>query len=375
MKFLELFARNLIKPTPVPSRGGELLEKLEVCFSKPWRSSENSYFSFLNESAIELYHKVTRRITKNRKEYLRVTSRLLRVPLCISRKQIMLLGLILSCLTLFYPSTTTAQNFTQTINKTAEFVNLSDAGNKFIIKNIHGSVTIEGYDGDTIELTVNEAISGSPSETKQARQELEYKMERRGNLIFAYLDAPFITVNFEDGKINYCINRQDDDYQFTHDVTVRVPRGILLEGSTINKGTLSITGNFREVDAGNVNGDVSLEHMTSKTKANTVNGDITITYDEVPGQDSEYHTVNGTIEVYMPDDLSADVYFKSLHGDLYTDFDNVTRLTPQVNRETDSHGSVITYRLDKFSPLRIGNGGTKLRFRVLNGDVYIRKQS
>lgn len=330
MKFLELLIQNLVKPTPVPSRGGELLNKLRglrACSTKPWPSIG------------------------------------------------MTMGLIFSITLLIQPSVSSAQDFAQTINKTAEFANLSDAGNKFIIKNINGSVSIEAYDGNTIELTVNQEISGNSSEVEQGKQELEYKLERRGNLIFAYLDAPFITVDFENGKLNYCINRQDDDYQFTHDVTVRVPRNILMEGSTINKGMVSITGNFREVNADNVNGDVELKHMTSKTKANTVNGDITITYDEAPDQDSEYHTVNGTIEIYMPADLSADVFFKSMHGDLYTDFDNVTRLTPQVDKETDSHGSAITYRLDKFSPLRIGNGGTKLRFEVLNGDVYIRKQS
>ena len=284
-------------------------------------------------------------------------------------------GLLLLCLFFVQTSSSQAQDFTQTINKTAKFADPADAGNKFIIKNINGSVSIEAYEGNTIQLSIKEVIRGNSSEVEQGKQELEYKLERRGNLIFAYLDAPFINVNFENGEINFCMNRRDEDYQFTHDVTVRVPRGILLEGSTINKGTVMIAGNFREVSAHNVNGDVELEHMTSKTKANTVNGDITITYDEAPDQDSEYHTVNGTIEVYMPDDLSADVYFKSMHGDLYTDFENVTRLTPQVNKETDSHGSAITYRLDKFSPLRIGSGGTQLRFQVLNGDVYIRKQS
>lgn len=337
--------------------------------------NSSKYFSLLTKFAIKLYHKATQRSPKNRKENLYVTLCLLCVSSSYNRKPVIALGLILISLILFHPSAATAQDFTQTINKTAEFTNPSDAGNKFIIKNINGSVTIEAYEGNTIELSVKEVIRGSSSEVEQGKQELEYKIERRGNLIFAYLDAPFINVDFEDGEINFCMNRRDEDYQFTHDVHVRVPRDILLEGSTINKGTLSISGNFKEIEAHNVNGDVDLEHIISKMDAHTVNGDITIRYDRAPSQDSEYHTINGTIEVYMPDNLSADVYFKSMHGDLYTDFDNVQRLTPQVNKESDSHGSAITYRVDKFSPLRIGYGGTKLHFQVLNGDVYIRKQS
>ncbi len=287
-------------------------------------------------------------------------------------KYLFLTSALLICT--MFASTVQAQSSQWTVTKTAEFADKSDTNNKFRIMNINGSVTIEAYGGDTIKLSVNEKISGTSSEIEKGKQELEYKIERRGNLILAYLDAPFITLRYEDDQVHYRIDRDDDGYEFIHDVHVHVPRDILLEGSTINKGKLTVSGDFIEVEASNVNGDLDLSRLTSKTCASTVNGDITVSYDQAPDKDSEYHTVNGTIEVFMPNDLSADVYFKSMHGDLYTDFENVTRLTPEVNKQTESEGSSITYRVDKFSPLRIGNGGTKLRFEVLNGDVYLRKQ-
>lgn len=276
---------------------------------------------------------------------------------------------------LIQPINSSAQNFTRTIHKSAEFTDKSDPENKFRLMNINGSVTIEAYDGDTIELTVNEKITGSASEIEKGKKELSYNLEKKGNLILAYVDAPFINLWFQDyDEIHYNINRQHEDYQFIHEVHVKVPRGIRLEGSTINKGKLSITGPFREVEASNVNGKLDLHHMVSKTFANTVNGNITVSYDQAPNQDSEYHTVNGTINVFMPKDLSADVYFKSMQGDLYTDFENVKRLKPEVKKEIHSNGSAATYHIEKFSPLRIGDGKIKLRFQVLNGDVYLRKQ-
>lgn len=149
----------------------------------------------------------------------------------------------------------------------------------------------------------------------------------------------------------------------------------MLEGSTINKGTLSISGVFKEVKARNVNGAIHLDQIASQTIASTVNGDITASYVQAPDGDSEYHTVNGTIEVFMPGDLSADVYFSSLHGDLYTDFEHIQRLNPQVKKSDNATHSGTTYQVEKFKPLRFGNGGPKLYFRVLNGDVYLQKQS
>lgn len=288
----------------------------------------------------------------------------------------MTIGLLVVFLFLFQPLKTSAQDFTRTITKSARFASSSDAGNSFTLKNINGSVTIEAYDGDTIELTVDEQINGSSSEIARAKRELEYKLERRGNTILAYLDAPFITIKTrDDGEFHYCINRNDTDYQFIHDVHVKVPRGILLDASTINKGSLTISGSFKEVEANNVNGALDLSHLTSRTNAHTVNGDITAKYDRPPNKNSSYQTVNGTIKVFMPQELSADVYFKSMHGDLFTDFQNLERLKPEVQKSTHSDHSKVTYKVEEFMPIRIGRGGPKLHFQVLNGDVYIRKQS
>lgn len=285
----------------------------------------------------------------------------------------MIPGLIILLLSIILPGRAMAQDFSRTINKTAEFANQSDAGNKFRIMNINGSIAIEAYDGEMIDLTVRETIKGNSKEIEQAREELNYTLERHGSLILAYLDAPFISVKVRGNNISYSVNRDDEEYEFNHDVQVRVPRGILLDGSTINNGILKISGDFKEVKASNVNGDLNLKQLTSKTEASTVNGDIDISYDQPPTENSSYRTINGTIDIEMPDDLSADVYFKSLHGDLYTNYD-IKKLQPEVRKETDSHTSSVRYRVDKFSPVRIGDGGPKLTFDVLNGDVYLRKK-
>jgi len=292
----------------------------------------------------------------------------------------MIFAFFIQCVVLslvLQPDISKAQSFSRTITKKATFPNKTNPNNKFIIKNINGSVSIKAYDGNTIELTVNEKIRGNSDEIKKGKKELSYKLERDGNLIYAYPNAPFITITRDGDDINFCMHRDSDErgYRFSDDVTVRVPRDILVDGSTINKGTLTIDGSFKKVEASNVNGALELHHMTSETHASTVNGDITINYDRAPDNDSEYHTINGTINLNIPDDLSADVYFQSMHGDLYTNFNNIKRLKPEVLKQSHTNSGRITYQVDKTTPIRIGQGGPKLQFEVLNGDVYIRKQS
>lgn len=276
---------------------------------------------------------------------------------------------------LFQASCTMAQSFTQNIHKTARFADPSDPGNTFRLMNINGAVTVEAYDGQVVELSVDEEIEGSRQEIAQARRDLKFKLERRGNLILAYLDAPFITLKKEDGELQYNIERDGEDYEFTHTIHVRVPRGILLKSSVINCKAMTINGPFKEVIAHTVNGALQLHHLQSRTEASTVNGDITVSYDRSPDRNSSYHTVNGRIDVSMPGSLSADVYFESMNGDFYTNFTDIQRLKSKVHLNRNNHGSGTTYRIDEFRPVRIGQGGTELRFKVLNGDVYLRKQS
>lgn len=285
-------------------------------------------------------------------------------------------GLLLLTL-LLLPLYLSAQDFSQEINRSAKFENQNDAKNELRVYNINGSVTVEGYDGSEIQITAIREIKGSAKEVELAKEELSLRVQEEGNLVLVYIDAPFITLKRKGDRISYHIDRWDnwgeEDYRYLFDITVKVPEETHIRASTINKGIVTIRNTNRRVHASNVNGEVLLDGISGPTDAHTVNGDITATYLKSPDKDSDYQTVNGTIKVNYPDDLSADVKFKSMHGDLYTDFKNIERLQARVEKNTNSKGSKTTYRLDRFAPIRIGNGGPIFNFEVLNGDVYVQR--
>lgn len=285
----------------------------------------------------------------------------------------MTLRFIILVLLVSLPYITYAQDHTRTIEQNTQFQYPTHPDNELRVYNINGSVTITGYDGTEVELIAIEEIEGSEQEVEIAREELSLQIEQEGNTILIYLDAPFITLHRKNNRIHYRIDRWDDDYEFLYDITIRVPRNTHIYTSTINRGSVAIENTGRRVTASNVNGAVRLSNISGKTRAHTVNGDITARYVKSPEEDSEYQTVNGTIDVSYPEDLSADVRFKSLHGELYTDFENIERLQARVTANTRSSRGRTTYRLDRFAPLRIGDGGPTFNFEVLNGNVYIKR--
>tara|TARA_R100001143_G_C3360727_1_gene135364 strand:- start:10373 stop:11302 length:930 start_codon:yes stop_codon:yes gene_type:complete len=283
--------------------------------------------------------------------------------------------LLISIITLISASNVFAQSFTETRHETARFQNAGNVNNTLYIHNIHGDVIIKGYDGDEVQIEYHKEINADTrNDLDRAKEEIEFLIEEERDRILIYLDAPFIHVKKHDNKVSYNIRNWDDDYDFRFDIIVQVPRNTNLNVSTINNGKVTVE-NMRgqNVVASNVNGHVELANVTGITKAHTINGNVSASYNVSPAGNSSYQTLNGTIEVIYPEDLSADITFKSLHGDLYTDFQNVQRLETRVESDQDRRRGKTTYRIDKFAPLRIGNGGPKFSFEVLNGDVYIKQ--
>ncbi len=249
----------------------------------------------------------------------------------------------------------------------------------FNINNINGDLKVTGYDGDEILITGTKIISKKRGDLEQKEvDEIYLKQITKFNQTFVYVQAPGVEVEFKNGKIHHQVNwrrgrwNDKDRVHYEFNIEVKMPKSMMVKASTINGGELIVENMLNGVHAGNVNGNVFLKDVAGKTDAHTVNGDLEVVFAESPKLDSHFNTVNGSMEVYAPEDLSAVVTFKSLHGDLYTDFEQVTRLKPEMNKERDGKG--YRYRVGKNTPVQIGDGGARMEFETVNGSAYIRKR-
>lgn len=249
----------------------------------------------------------------------------------------------------------------------------------FNIRNINGDLKVTGYEGDEILVTGSKTIRKKRGDLDQKIIDQIYlRQEEYEGTIYVFVQAPGVEVDFKNGKMNYSMNwnrnrwEEYDEIQFEFNIEVKMPKDLMVKASTVNGGNLIVEHMMNGVDAGNVNGDVFLKEVAGKTHASTVNGNVEVYFAKSPTEDSEFHTVNGSMEIYSPEDLSAVVTFKSLHGDLYTDFEQVSRLKNQLNKEKT--GSGFRYRIGKTTPIQIGNGGPKMEFETVNGSAYIRKR-
>lgn len=275
-------------------------------------------------------------------------------------------GLVFSC------SNAPAQDikFSEKIHK--EFT--VSATTTLAIYNINGFIKVEGYDGDKVILEIDKTISGKTQAImEEGKNEFKLNFDQNSDSLIVYMSEPWdARPNRNQDRWN---NHRKIEYDYNLDFTIKVPKGINLIASTINRGDVNVTDVVGRLKANNVNGKITLKNVKNLYDAHTINGNVTVNYIALPPDDAKYYTLNGDLNITYPANFSADCEFKSFNGDFYTDFENVEKLPSKISKITTNEGKGTTHKLSKGSSIRIGNGGKNLKFETFNGNIFIKKQS
>ena len=160
------------------------------------------------------------------------------------------------------------------------------------------------------------------------------------------------------------------------DLVITVPHHASLQLKAMNDGLIDVEQVDGEIDADSLNGRIILKNVSGSVLAHCLNGEIVATLDQVDSsKPMAFSTLNGDIDVTLPDSVRANVRMKTDNGEIYSDFDikleggsHVVTSDPG-ERE---HGHRI--RLDKTIHGTINGGGPDYQFTSLNGQIYIRKR-
>ncbi|WPV02655.1 hypothetical protein SNE26_12775 [Mucilaginibacter sp. cycad4] len=246
------------------------------------------------------------------------------------------------------------------------------SGTTLAIYNIWGSITVQGYSGNQVSIEVDETIRGkNAGDVETGKKEVKLGFDQKANSIIAYTAEPY------DTRPRRNWNREDHhhmDYTVKLEYTVKVPYGMNLCVSTVNDGNVEVKDVYGALKVNNVNGGITIANAKGTTSAHTINGPLNVTYLSVPPDVSSYYTLNGKLEVTYPANLAADLEFKSMNGQFYTDFPDAEILPTRVSKTESKSGSGTTYKLSKNNGVRIGAGGKLFKFETLNGNIYIKKQ-
>jgi len=231
-----------------------------------------------------------------------------------------------------------AAQINETVEKSFEVTNDS----AFSLNNINGAVVIKSWPENTIKV-----LATVRAETQESYDDVTINMVQHGQKVSVKTDYK--------EKV-YRQNRQAArvDYQ------IWLPADANLSDIELINGDLSIENIAGEVDVEVVNGSIKATQLSGNSEISAVNGSVNVDYkahvDDI--ESIEIETVNGRIELFIPQSINANVSADTMHGSIKTAFG-------------------LTAKKSTFSGhnLRgeIGSGGTKIDLDSINGSIKLLK--
>lgn len=225
-------------------------------------------------------------------------------------------------------------------------------GRRVFLHNLNGEVRFEVGSGNAVQVRAEKRWRRGDGDAVR----IEARQTTRGDVIICAMwrERDSCDESGIDGG-----NRRDS-WNERNDVsvrfTVRVPVYANVEANTVN-GDVSVDELRGEVEAKTINGDVRASSSGGSVRANTVNGSIRAK-GRVSNSGLEYSTVNGSIEIELPSDASADVDLRTVNGRVTSDFP--ITFTGEIN--------------PRHIRAELGSGGPRLRARTVNGGIRLLKQ-
>jgi DUF4097 and DUF4098 domain-containing protein YvlB len=216
-----------------------------------------------------------------------------------------------------------------------EIVPLSSGGS-FLLENVNGSVQVEGWDRDEVEVS---AIKSSDTDVRDLEQ-VKIEVESVPGQVAVRTCYP----NGEGAEVAV-------EYR------VHVPYRVLLGSVETVNGSVVVKGVDGSGDLRSVNGNVEVLDSAGRFNAKTTNGNLHLELRRlVDGGPMNIETVNGSVVLGLPSDGRANVKVLSMNGDLTSDL-------PVTS--TAGNLAAHTFRA------KLGAGGGNISVRTVNGGVRL----
>jgi DUF4097 and DUF4098 domain-containing protein YvlB len=229
------------------------------------------------------------------------------------------------------------------------------SGHWLRVRNLSGSVHVQATNGNDVVVDAHKKWRhGDPAEVR-----FTVDKGSDGDITICALFGDESSCD-EDGYHSHSHHHHgwnDDDNDTSVEFTVQLPKGVNIGTSTVNGG-VSVDGATGKVEASTVNGSVEAATLGGPVEASTVNGDVEVHMQSTSdAQHLEYSTVNGSVTVYLPVALNADIELSTVNGSFHSDYPLA------LSGRIDPHHLHAT----------IGNGGPRVRCSTVNGSIDLRK--
>jgi hypothetical protein len=210
------------------------------------------------------------------------------------------------------------------------------SGGHFVLENVNGSVQVEGWDRNEVEVRAVKTAQNDPGDVDRVEIEVE-----------SHPDEVDVHTRYPGGE----------GAGVAVEYHIHVPNRVLLGRVHTVNGSLIVRGIDGGGELRSVNGDVEVLESSGRFNAKTTNGNLRLELRELAdGAPMNLETVNGSVELGLPWDSRADLNVRDMNGDLYSEVPvTATTVLPGL---CTFHG-------------RLGGGGGAISVRTVNGGIRL----
>ena len=208
-------------------------------------------------------------------------------------------------------------------------------GGSFELQNVNGTVDVQGWDRDTVEIHAVKTAKNRESD----------------------LSLVSIDVDAKPGVVSVATRYpQNEGVEVAVEYTVHVPHLAHVEHVGTVNGTLRVSGIEQLEDLHTVNGNIEVYEAGGSVHAHTTNGSVHLELLHVQDKDGAIaETTNGSVLLAVPADTHANLETRCLNGNFFSELP-VTFESTLKPREM--HG-------------RLGRGGAPIRLNTVNGGIRL----
>ena len=227
---------------------------------------------------------------------------------------------------------------------------------------VSGGITVKGYSGKEVIV-----------EATTARDEEEQPKDKKAGTMKLIPNTNMgLTAEEEDNTVTVSTGLRGISHQV--DLVIQVPTACSMKLSTVNDGDIEVDNVTGDLEVNNTNGSIALKQIAGSAVAQTVNGEVLVTFTRVNADKAmSFSSLNGDIDVTFPASLKATVQLKSEQGEIYSDFDVQMQTTAARVDKNEKGKGKYHVTIEKVMRGTINGGGQEMQFNNFNGSIYIRK--
>ena len=210
------------------------------------------------------------------------------------------------------------------------------AGGRFLLENVNGSVQVEGWNRDEVEVRAVKTTQTDAHDLEQVKIEVESSPRQ-------------VTVHTRYPK--------GEGAEVAVEYHVYVPYRVLLGTVETVNGSVRVRGIEGGGALRSVNGDVEVVDSSGRFSAKTTNGDLHLDLRKLlDGGPMNIETVNGSVVLSLPSNARADLEVRNMNGDFYSELPMTSASAPPASRAFSA---------------KLGTGGGEILLRTVNGGIRL----